>query len=103
MAKIKYDAVLQAVHYKPNGEVDWVRTFQRRGPIFSDRVVLDRQQLVNEIKSGKKYVIGNRIPFMAGAFEVSKPVRLIQNNGDEIIVAGDIKSDRDRLNGVPVI
>lgn len=102
MAKAKYDAVLQAVHYKSNGQVDWVRTFQRRGPIWSDYVLLNRQELVSELKSGKVYVTGRRVPYMAGTFEVEEPVRLL-TNGSERIVVGEDNSDHDYLKGVPII
>lgn len=102
MAKPKYDAVLQAVHYTSNGQVDWVRTFQRRGPIWSDYVLLNRQELVNELKSGKVYVTGRRIQYMAGTFEVEEPVRLL-TNGSERVVVGDKDSGRDYLKGVPII
>jgi len=102
MAKAKYDAVLQAVHYTSNGQVDWVRTFQRRGPIWSDYVLIHRQELVNELKSGRVYVTGRRVPFMAGTFEVGEPVRLV-TNGSERVVVGDNNSDRDYLKGVPII
>ena len=103
VAKVKYDAVVQAVHYTPDGQVDWVRTFQRRGPIFSDYVVLTREALVEELKAGKKYKVGERKAQMGGTFEVSESLRLIQDGDNEILVTGETKSERDRLDGVPII
>lgn len=103
MAKIKYDAVVQAVHYKPGGQVDWVRTFQRRGPIFSDYVVLDREALVEELKAGKKYKVGEREAQMGGTFDVSESLSLIQDGGNDILVTGETISERDHLDGVPII
>jgi hypothetical protein len=103
MAKQKFDGVIEAVHYKPDGQVDWVRTYLRRGPTFSDYILLDRQTLIEHLKSGKKYMVGERIPQLASTFEVTQPVKVIQNGSRDILVVGDIQSDQDRLEGVPVI
>lgn len=101
MAKQKFDGVVEAVHYKPDGQVDWVRTYLRRGPIFSDYILLDRQTLVEHLKSGKQYVAGRRIPQLASTFEVTNPLHVIRNGGEEILVTGDLQSNRDKLEGVP--
>ena len=101
MAKQKFDGVVEAVHYKPDGQVDWVRTYLRRGPIFSDYILLDRQTLVEHLKSGKQYVAGRRIPQLASTFEVTKPLHVIRNDGEEILVTGDLRSNKDKLEGVP--
>jgi len=101
VAKQKFDGVVEAVHYKPDGQVDWVRTYLRRGPIFSDYILLDRQTLVEHLKSGKQYVAGRRIPQLASTFEVTKPLHVIRNDGEEILVTGDLQSNKDKLEGVP--
>ncbi len=101
MAKQNFDGVVEAVHYRPDGQVDWVRTFLRRGPTFSDYILLDRQTLIEHLKSGKKYVVGKRIPQLASTFEVTRPLRVIQKNSKEVLVTGEIQSDQDRLDGVP--
>ncbi len=77
MAKMKYDGVIEAVHYKPNGDVDWVRAYERRGPTFSDHLLIDRQTLIDRIKSGKKYVAGKRIVLMASTFEVTNSIQVV--------------------------
>jgi hypothetical protein len=102
MAKINYDGVVEAVRYKPNGEIDWVRAYERRGPAFSDWLLIDRDRLVKLLKSGKRFVVGERIPYMAGTFKVSKPIRLVDKGSQEIIVTGDA-AGQDRLEGVPLI
>ena len=101
MAKQKFDGVVEAVHYKPDGQVDWVRTYLRRGPIFSDYILLDRQTLVEHLKSGKQYVAGRRIPQLASTFEVTNTLHVIRNGGEEILVTGNLQSNRDKLEGVP--
>ena len=103
MAKVNYDGVVEAVRYTPEGRIDWVRTFLRRGPTFSDYIILDRQALIEQIKSGKKFMVGRRLPYLAGTFEVSDPVQVVQKNGKELLVAGEPHSERDHLEGVPLL
>ncbi len=103
MAKVKYDGVVEAVHYRPDGQVEWVRTYLRRGPTFSDYILLDREALIEHLNSGKKYYSGRRIPLLASTFEISSQVKLIKKNGSEILVTDDQESDQDCLKNVPVI
>ena len=103
MTKIKYDGVVEAVHYRPDGQVDWVRTYLRRGPTFSDYIILDRQALIEHLNSGKKYYVGRRVHQMASTFELSSQVKVIKKNGQEILVANGDQADHDSLKNVPII
>lgn len=103
MAKAKYDGVVDSVHYKPGGEVDWVRAYLRRGATFSDHVLIDRRALIQELKDGKKYVIGQRVPLMASTFDVAQPLRLIRSGEKDVLIVGEAQAEQDRLDGVPVI
>jgi hypothetical protein len=103
MAKTKVDGVVQAVHYNPDGQVDWARVYVRRGPTFSDRMILNRQALIANIQSGKHYFIGERVPQMASTFELASPLQIAEKNGKQILLAGAHDADRDLLVGVPVI
>jgi hypothetical protein len=103
MANPKFDGVVEAVHYTPDGDVDWVRIFERRGSTFSDYVILKRPELIQRLKSGKKFMVGKRIAQMAGTFETTVPVRLVSNGGREVLAAGDGQADKDRLEGVPLL
>ena len=103
MAKIKYDGVVTAVHYDSDEQVDWVRVFLRQGPEFSDRIMLDRQTLIDEIQSGKKFKVGVRVEYEAGTFEVTDPVNVLEVNGDTFLVVGDTQAEQDSLEGVPII
>ncbi len=103
MAKPKFDGIVEAVHYKPDGQVKWVRAYLRRGPTFSDRLLIDRQELVDQLKAGKSFLAGKRIERMASTFETSVPLRLVQKDGRDILVTGETQSDRDRLEGVPLV
>jgi hypothetical protein len=103
VAKKKYDGVVHAVHYSPDGRVAWVRAYLRRGPTFSDRLLLDRQLLVDHLRAGKRIYVGHRVPLMAGTFEVTEPLRLIEKDGKEILVTGKSEANQDCLTGVPTI
>ena len=99
MAK-KFDGVIEAVHYK-NGQIVTVRAYERRGAAFSDRVLIDRKEFLELVKSGKKFVTGSRTKFMAGTFVQGKPVMVVSRDGKDFIVTRD-GADRDELEQVPV-
>jgi hypothetical protein len=103
MAKKKFDGVVEAVHYNPDGRVKWVRAYLRRGQTFSDIVLLDRQALAEQLKSGKRIMAGRRIPLQASTFEVTKPIHLVQQDKQDVLVTGEITANKDCLEGVPVI
>lgn len=103
MANKKYDGVIEAVHYAPDGSVDWVRAYLRRGPTWSDRVILRRQDLIQEIKSGKHMMLGKRVEYMAGTFDVSLPVTVSSSNGKEVLVTSSSPAEHDHLEGAPVL
>lgn len=102
MAKIKYDGVVEAVRYNSVGEIAWVRVYLRNGPVFSDRILLTRADLLSALKSGKNFMTGSRIPYLGAKFEVNEKVHLSKANSHEFIVSGNLQDQRDRLTGVPV-
>jgi hypothetical protein len=103
MANKKYDGVIEAVHYSTEGRVDWVRAYLRRGPAWSDRVIIQRQDLIDEIKAGKRMALGKRVEFMAGTFDIGAPVQLVGQPGKEFIVVSNATSDCDNLEGAPLL
>ena len=103
MANKKYDGVIEAVHYTPDGQVDWVRAYLRQGAIWTDRIILRRQNLIDEIKAGKQMMIGRRIEFMAGTFEVSQSVQVVGSNGHEFLSTSKDKAEKDFLEGAPLL
>lgn len=103
MAKTKVDGVIEAVHYAPDGNVAWVRAFERRGPTWSDRVLIDRKKLIGQIKNGKRFYSGKRLPYLAGTFEMSQLLQLQGQDGNEVLVIGEGSAERDHLEGVPVL
>jgi hypothetical protein len=103
MAKQKFDGLVEAVHYAPDGQVVWVRAYLRRGPTFSDWVLVERQKLVEMLKGGKKFVLGARQEHLASTFTVTGDVRLAQNNGREVILVGNPSTVGDCLEGAPLV
>ena len=99
MAK-KYDGIIEAVRYK-NGQIITVRAYERRGASFSDRVLIDRKDLVERIKDGKQFLTGTRKEYWAGTFDTGKPVRVISREGKDFITTREA-ADRDEIEQVPV-
>ncbi len=60
----KFDVVIEAVRYK-NGQILTARGYERRGATFSDRVLLDRKMIVDQIKIGIK--TGGPLVMIGGA------------------------------------
>jgi hypothetical protein len=101
MARQKFDGVIEAVRYTPDGKIEFVRAYERRGGAFSDHVLIDRPSLLEKLKSGKRFVTGERKILWAGSFEVGKPVKLIGRNGSQVVTTTE-QSERDLLEDVPV-
>ncbi len=99
MAK-KFDGVIEAVRYK-DGQIEEVRAFERRGAAFSDRVLIPREKLLERLKDGKKFVVGQRKEFLAGTFETGKPIQLVSRGGRELISTRS-DAERDELEQAPV-
>src|SRR5258705_4923857 len=96
----KLDGVIEAVHYK-NGQIVMVRAYERRGSAFSDRVLIERKDLLERIKNGKKFVIGVRKEFWAGTFDEAKAVQVVTRAGKELI-ATRTEAEHDELESAPV-
>jgi hypothetical protein len=103
MARINYDGVLEAAHFKSDGQLDWVRVYQRRGAVFSDRILLKRTDFIEQLKAGKRYVVGERIHNLGAKFNVDQPVHLQERDGRQVIAVGATKPGADDLTGVPII
>jgi hypothetical protein len=98
MAHKKIDGVIEAVRYTPGGKISEVRSYQRCGAVWSDRVLIDRTELIEQIKNGKNFVTGTRKEYQGGVFKTGSVVRCI----DEHIVTEGQAALRDLLAGVPV-
>jgi hypothetical protein len=96
MAK-KPDVVVEAVRYGPDGRIDLVRGFERRGATYSDRVLIGRADLAQRLKKGKRVVLGSRKEFMASTFETGGQIYL----ADSDVIATSKDAHSDALDGAP--
>ena len=103
MAKQKVDGVVEAVHYGDDGNIQWIRMFKKRGIVFSDSVIVSRQDLVQSLEDGKIIFSGRRIPLLGSVFEMDKQLRLKEVNSHKIVITEDYSNTHDHLNGVPIL
>lgn len=96
----KSDFVIEAVRYK-NGKIDVVRGYERRGPTYTDRILLDRKALLERLKEGKLVMTGRRREFLASTFEIGQPVKLVELDGKQVVTTL-AQAEHDELEGVPV-
>jgi hypothetical protein len=102
MPQKKIDGVIETVRYSPSGKLDMVRVYEKRGPTFSDLVLLSRDQLAQKLKAGKKFFVGKRIRLQASTFDISVPVFMAGPSGNEYIVSGRLRGDKDDIQGAPL-
>ncbi|HZU87465.1 MAG TPA: hypothetical protein VFF78_08275 [Anaerolineaceae bacterium] len=96
MAK-KFDSIVEAVQYSPEGQLTLVRIYERRGAAFSDRVLLKREELIQRLKAGKRFVVGQRTIYMAGTFETGAALKLAGATGQEYVTTGPEPAGQDRV------
>ena len=98
MARAKIDGVIEAVRYTLGGKIALVRLYERRGLVWSDRILLERKGLLDRLTKRERFVIGERKNYLGSVFETGVAVRVA---GEHIITQGQ-KADGDLLAGVPV-
>ena len=95
MSLQKFDFLIEAVHYNDDGKIAYVRGYERRGPTFSDSILLNRQQLQDLFASKKVVVTGKRLPYLGSSFQVSDQVKLIGS-----VISNHTNASQDSLSGV---
>jgi hypothetical protein len=98
MARKKLDGVIEAVRYTPGGQIIVVRAYERHGVVWSDHVLLERKELSEQLKQGKRFVVGERKIYLGSVFETGTAVREMDGN----IVTEGQTSGRDLLTGIPI-
>jgi hypothetical protein len=98
MARAKIDGVIEAVRYTPRGEIVVVRAYERHGAVWSDHILLERKELGERLKNGKRFVTGERKVHLGSVFETGPVVRYV----NEHIVTDGQAAAQDRLAGVSV-
>ena len=101
----KADGVIEAAHFGPDGNLIWVRAYERRGPTWSDLVLLDRAALVQRLKARKRFFVGTRRQFLASEFDLAMPLLLSQTSHGSFLVTGSGNENipQDQLEGIPVV
>ena len=102
MGRQKYDGVIEAVRYAPDGRLTIARVYERRGSTFSDCVLLSRAELIRKLKAGQVFMMGKRLEYLGGTFEVTIPVKMAGNPGKEVLFTTKITNDCDDLQGAPL-
>jgi hypothetical protein len=91
------DLVLVDARYTADGRrVSIARGYERRGDVWSDLVILDRDSIVNRLKRGRKVFTG-RTRDLPGDFELLSPVSLTRSG--ETLRLGSEKGE----NGVEAL
>ncbi len=100
-ASRKLDVVLVAARYGEDGDrLNLARGYERRGFVWGDLVLLDRQALIERLNAKKRVVTG--IPGeLPGDFEVIAEVYLTMEGEMGSIVADGHPTGRDDL-GLPL-
>jgi hypothetical protein len=101
----KVDGVIEAAHFGPDGRLAWVRAYERRGPTWSDVVLLDRAALIQRLKARKRFFVGQRRKFWASEFDLSTPLRLAQTAHGNFLVTGhgNLEIPQDQLEDIPLV
>jgi hypothetical protein len=98
MTSRKVDGIIEAVRYSPGGRITFVRAYERHGVVWSDHILLERQELSERLKRGKRFVIGERKTYLGSMFNTGTVVLQVR----DLIVTEGQAGARDLLNGVPV-
>jgi hypothetical protein len=98
MARMKLDGVIEAVHYTTGGNIDYVRIFERHGTVWSDQILLNRNELSARLRLGKQFKVGARKVYFGSVFNTGAGVCQI----DGCIVTEGLPGGRDLLDGVPI-
>jgi hypothetical protein len=98
MARKKFDGVIETVRYHPDGKIALVSAYERRGAVWSDHILLERSELIERLKQGKRFVTGRRKQYLGGVFETGPAVRLVQG----VLVTDGPAAQHDLLTGVPI-
>jgi len=103
MKRNKADLIIEAVHRKQHGQIDFVRAYQKRGATYSDCVLVKRQMLLEMLAKGNKVVTGQRIPFLGTVFSDQKSVGLLNINNKQIITTTGSTVYQKELADTPLI
>jgi hypothetical protein len=100
-ARKEVDVVLIAARKDPeNGHLMIAQACERRGPVWGDVKLLQRDAIIARIKEGKRVVTG-RPTDLQGDFEVFAPVQVSEQEGEEKLFTGTPSTKSEDL-GIPL-
>ena len=88
MTQTKFDYLVEAIHYSPTGELEKIRLYERRGPSYSDRIIINRDELIQYLIAGKKVAAGNRVSFLASTFTQTGVIQISGPKEAPVLVMG---------------
>ncbi len=103
MTDEKSDFVIEAVHYQPDGWIDFVRLYERRGSSYSDIVLCNREKILRILKTHKVIYTGVRLSGLASTFRLDSRVKMDKSSNKMVLHNTDEIPDIDLLLNVPVL
>lgn len=100
-ASRKLDIVLVAARYGDDGMLKFAKGYERRGDVWTDIRIFDREALIEKVRSGAKVVTGDAVK-IPGNYEPQGRVRVEGPDGGAYLVANGSSSEKDDL-GLPVL
>jgi hypothetical protein len=101
MAKNKYDGIVEAVRLDESGQLISARMYEKKGFVFSDHFIIDRNHLLKRLKDGQQILVGKRLYKMGSEFETGQALNFVSQGSDEYIALGENRSGADNFAGIP--
>ncbi len=96
------DVVVTAARYGPqDGRLQFARVYERRGVVWSDVQLLDREALLERIRQGKRVYAGEPAD-LEGDFHLFHRISASRLNGKVVLHGEGQQKEGDDL-GVPLI
>jgi len=96
----KVDLVVVSARYTPEGWVHLVQAYQRYGAVWSDLVLLTREELLTRLQAGARVATGRTLS-LPGDYQIEDVIRWKRLNGIERLALQGQASDPEGL-GVPL-
>jgi hypothetical protein len=95
------DIVLVAARYKEDGTLQFAKGYKRRGFVWTDLCIFDRETLMKMVRDGKRIFTGNP-ENLPGNYEPINRVRVEERDGTSCLVANGSGSSEDDLR-LPIL
>ena len=92
----RLDIVVVAARYDPQGKLTVAQGFERRGQVWSDLILVDRDTLIRNLRSRRHVAVAAPTP-VPGDFEIVARVRLERRNEEETLTSNSAHADQDHL------